>query len=87
MTAHTEIPKEPDSYVEARLDLIEQMFAQMFAFFPPEAAELMAQEYNQRRTAVIQTFLPGTEFAASMTVQAPAAKPERSLLLVPKHLS
>lgn len=86
--SHTEIPAQADPYVEARFDLIEQMFAQLFGFFPPKAADAMAQEYNRRRSAVIHQHLPGSDLAKA-TPLAPEPEPtlvqtRPSLIIVPK---
>lgn len=48
-------------YVEDRLTLIEQMFSQLFAFLPADAAEALASEYNNRRTACILKHCPDAD--------------------------
>lgn len=67
-----------DPYTEARFDLLEQMFSQLLGFFPPEAADSLATEYNKRRTAVIVKHRPESELAKALQ----ESKPEPKLELV-----
>lgn len=51
------------AYLESRLDLIEELFAQIFGMFPLGAAEAFATCYNQRRAGIILHFKPESEEA------------------------
>lgn len=77
--------QEHEAYVEARLGLIEELFAQIFGMFPPEAAEAFATGYNQRRAGIILHFKPESDEAkqiiAAETKAQAQSKP--SLVLVP----
>ena len=76
-------PAAESAYVEARLTLIEELFAQMFGFLPLEAAEAFATGYNERRAAILGQYKPEIlqreveEEAARKALQKP------SLVVVP----
>ena len=46
--------QEQSSYVEARLGLIEELFAQIFGMFPPEAAEAKANAQPKPSLVLVQ---------------------------------
>jgi hypothetical protein len=75
-----------DAYVEARLGLIEELFAQIFGMFPPEAAEAFATGYNERRAAIIGHYKP-EQLERELVQQAyeaeKAKKKKPSLVVVP----
>lgn len=68
---------QPDQYVEDRMTLIEEMFSQLFAFLPPDAANALATEYNRRRTACILKHHPDSDIGKM------AAPKPKGLILVP----
>jgi hypothetical protein len=78
-------PQTLDAYVEARLGLIEELFAQIFGMFPPAAAEAFATGYNQRRAGIILHFKPESDEAKQiMAAEAKAQEQSKpSLVLVP----
>lgn len=76
--------EESQAYVEARLGLIEELFAQMFGLFPPEAAEAFASGYNQRRAGIILHFRPDSEEAKQIIAAEEKARLKKpSLVVVP----
>ena len=79
-----EKPIDLEAYVEARFDLIEELFAQMFGLFPPEAAEAFASGYNQRRAGIILHFKPESAAAKEIIAAEERARAKASpLVLVP----
>lgn len=89
-TPHTEVPKEPNLYLEARLGLMEELISQMMGGIPEEIADQLASHYNARRFEIIQTMLKGTLYAETLEKAMTNSKkkpPGPSLILVPhSHL-
>lgn len=77
-------PTQQEQYVEARFTLIEELFSQLFGFFPPDAAEALAAGYNERRGRIRVTFNRSPDESKELMDAAKAIPNETKLILPQK---
>lgn len=70
--------REPDAYLEARLSLVEEMFAQLLGGVPQNIAVQISAIYNLKRREILKQFYPDLK-------EPPPAKalPEKGRIIFP----